>query len=248
MHNKCTFLALVLVFINFSFLKSQESYKTLIHKGNKAFYSKNYDEAAAQFMEAAKQNEKDFAAHYNLGNTLYKTEKYDEAKAEYQKAQQYAKDLKDKNAALHNLGNSYMKTNQPEKAAEFYKQALKKDPYNDATRKNYEIAKLKEKEKQQKNNQDSKDGKNGDNQDKNQDNKQGQDKGENKNQQGGTGGNQKIQGSGNGQGNKEKEEKSIPDDIEKSILDRISEKEKQTGRRILNKNGYSIPESKEKDW
>ncbi len=40
----------------------------------------------------------------------------------------------------------------------------------------------------------------------------------------------------------------MPKNLEKAILDKINEKEKETARRILNKNSYSMPESNEKDW
>jgi hypothetical protein len=61
-----------------------------------------------------------------------------------------------------------MQMNQPEKAADYYKQSLKQNPKSEATRKNYEIAKLKEKENQQKKNQQNNSGKGGggDNQNK----------------------------------------------------------------------------------
>jgi hypothetical protein len=54
-----------------------------------------------------------------------------------------------------------MQMNQPEKAADYYKKSLKQNPKSEATRKNYEIAKLKEKENQQKKNQQNNSGKGG---------------------------------------------------------------------------------------
>ena len=61
----------LLVFFVF-FATAQERYKTSIFEGNRAFEKENYDEASAKFMQAVKQKEKDFSAHYNLGNALYK--------------------------------------------------------------------------------------------------------------------------------------------------------------------------------
>ena len=69
--------------------------------------------------------------------------------AEYKKAEANAKTKQDKMAAHYNLGNAYMQSGNPAKAAEYYKKALKNDPYNEKVRKNYEIAKLKDKENQQ---------------------------------------------------------------------------------------------------
>ena len=40
----------------------------------------------------------------------------------------------------------------------------------------------------------------------------------------------------------------IPKEIQNAILEKVGEKEKETAKRILNKNSYSLPESNEKDW
>jgi tetratricopeptide (TPR) repeat protein len=51
-----------------------------VYEGNQKFNGKDYDGASSKYMEAVKQNNKDFTAHYNLGNALYKSKKYEEAK------------------------------------------------------------------------------------------------------------------------------------------------------------------------
>ena len=218
----------------------------MVYEGNQKFNGKDYDGASSKYMEAIKSNEKDFTAHYNLGNALYKSKKYEEAKAEFEKAQNLSQTLPDKAAALHNLGNTYMQMNQPEKAADYYKQSLKQDPYNEATRKNFEIAKLKEKENQQKKNQEDKSGKGGG----------GEDQQKNKDQEGDP--KDPSQDQGNGQKNKgddpnnpdsnKNNQGKMPKDLENAILNKVSEKEKETAKRILNKDSYSMPESNEKDW
>ena len=148
MNTNAIFSAVLMIF-GLMFFSAQENYNTLIFKGNQQFDKKNYDNASSKYMEAAKLNEKDFTAHYNLGNALYKRKMYDEAKAEFEKAEKLATTIPDKSAALYNSGNAYMQKNDSKKAAELYKQALKQDPYNETIRKNYEIAMRKEKEKQQ---------------------------------------------------------------------------------------------------
>lgn len=240
------FSIIMLLFAGFSIAFAQKSsYNLNMFEGNKLFDQKKYDAAAGKYVEAAKENQKDFGAHYNLGNALYKANKYEEAKAQYEKAQQLASTLPDKASALHNLGNTYMQLNQPEKAAEFYKQSLKQDPYNEHTRKNYEIAKLKEKENQQKQQQ-GKGGGNDQNKDQNQGD--GQDKQQNQSQQGG-GENQQNEGKGSdNQSSGQKNSGNLPKGTQDAILNRASEKERETAKRILNKNSYSMPESNEKDW
>ena len=244
MNTKILFLSLMIFFSFSNILFGQKNYKTLVYEGNQKFNGKDYDGASSRYMEAVKSNEKEFTAHYNLGNALYKSKKYEDAKAEFEKAQSLSLTIPDKAAALHNLGNTYMQMNQPEKAADYYKQSLKQDPYNEATRKNFEIAKLKEKEKQQKD-QESKSGKGGGgddqqkNKDKNGDPKKDQGKGQENSGDSPEGDNPDP--------NKNKQGK-MPKDLENAILNKVSEKEKETARRILNKNSYSLPQSNEKDW
>mgnify|MGYP003607107709 CR=1 FL=1 len=240
-------IGIFLFFLGSTMILAQESYNRLLFEGNKNFSKKEFENSSTKFKEAAKLKKDDFAAHYNLANSYYKRNMFEEAKSEYELAQKFAKNKSDKMAALYNLGNSYMKINKPEKAAEFYKQSLKQDPYNEKIRKNYEIAKLKDKEKQNqqnKKNDSGKGGGDGKNKDESKDNKDG------KNPQNGNNG-QNTPSPQNGDGNenqKPKENNQMPKDLEDAILNRVSNKEKETARRILNKNSYSTPESKEKDW
>ena len=247
MNTKITVLSFIIAFAFSNTLFGQERYRTLVYEGNQKFNGKDYDGASSKYMEAIKSNDKDFTAHYNLGNALYKNKKYEEAKAEFEKAKQLSQTLPDKAASLHNLGNTYMQMNQPEKAADYYKQSLKQDPYNESTRKNYEIAKLKEKENQQnKNDQQNNSDKGGGGKDQQQNddqkgNDQKQDQGQGQQNKG------KSQQGDNPDPNQNNEGK-LPKDLENAILNKVSEKEKETAKRILNKNSYSMPESNEKDW
>ena len=247
MNRNLLFTSILLIFCTV-FFSAQKSYNTLVFEGNKDFDKKNYESSSSKYMEAIKVNEKDFSAHYNLGNSLYKRKMFAEATAEYEKAEKLATTIPDKAAALYNLGNAYMQTNNSKKAAEFYKQALKQDPYNETIRKNYEIAMLKEKEKQEENKQKNNSGGGGGN-DKNQDKNQGDEKGDTPQSQSGQG--QQNKGDGEGDDpNKNKNDNSgkLPKDLENSILNRVENKERETAKRILNKNSYSMPQSNEKDW
>lgn len=249
MNTKIIFLSFLIAFSFSSVVFGQENYRTLVYEGNQKFNGKDYDGASSKYMEAVKTNDKDFTAHYNLGNALYKSKKYEEAKAEFDKAQKLSQTLPDKTAALHNLGNTYMQMNQPEKAADYYKQALKQNPYNEATRKNYEIAKLREKEKeQQQKNEQKNSGKGGGGDDQNKSDDQKGDKKDQKNDQGS--GQQEEGKSEKGDTPKQdqNDEGKMPKNLENAILDKVSEKEKETARKILNKNSYSVPQSNEKDW
>ncbi|MGZ5273230.1 MAG: tetratricopeptide repeat protein, partial [Kaistella sp.] len=179
---------------------------------------------------------------------LYKRKMYAEATAEYEKAEKLAATIPDKAAALYNLGNAHMQVENSKKAAELYKQALKQDPYNETIRKNYEIAMLKEKEKEEEQKNKDNSGGGGGN-DENQDKKQGQEKGDTPQSQAGKGQQNKGEGEGDDPNkNKNNNSGKMPKDLENSILNRVENKERETAKRILNKDSYSMPQSNEKDW
>ena len=245
MNRNLLFTSILLIFCTV-FFPAQKSYNTLVFEGNKEFDKKNYESSSSKYMEAIKMNEKDFSAHYNLGNSLYKRKMFAEATAEYEKAEKLATTIPDKAAALYNLGNTHMQTNNTKKAAELYKQALKQDPYNETIRKNYEIAMLKEKEKQEESKQKNNSGGGGGN-DEDKDKNKGDEKGDTPQNQSGQG--QKNKGEGEGDDpNKNDNAGKMPKDLENSILNRVENKERETAKRILNKNSYSMPQSNEKDW
>ncbi|KQR92722.1 aerotolerance regulator BatC [Chryseobacterium sp. Leaf180] len=242
------FLTFLLTFSLSALCFGQKSYRTLVYEGNQKFNASDFEGASARYVEAIKTNQKDFTAHYNLGNALYKNKKYEEALAELQKAEKLSSTIPDKAAALHNIGNTYMQMNQPEKAAEFYKQSLKQEPYSEATRKNYEIAKLKEKQNQQKKDQKNKSGKGGGGEGKNKEKGNGGDPKDQGNK-GGTGVDNQSKGQeGNQSDPKGTANRKMPKGTEDAILDKVGDKEKETAKKILNKNTFSMPESNEKDW
>lgn len=236
------------MFISGGSFFAQKSYDALIYEGNKNFDNKKYDAATSKYADAIQKNSKDFTAHYNLGNSLYKSEKYKEAQAEFEKAEKLASNSEDKSAALHNLGNAHMQQKNIEKAAEFYKQSLKNDPYNEATRKNYEIAKLEQKKQEQQKEEDQNKGKNGEGKDDKNKGEEGEKGNEKKSSQPNG---QDKDGKGQdskGDKNKDDQQGKLPKDLQDAILNRSKNREQETARKILNKNAYSMPESNEKDW
>ena len=247
MNWKHFFTATILLF-SFGLFSSQESYNTLVYKGNQEFNSKNYESASGEFLKAVKTKEKDFTAHYNLGNAFYKRKLYEEAKAEYKKAASISTNVHDKAAALYNSGNAEMEANNSKEAAKFYKDALKQDPYNEAIRKNFEIAMLKEKEKEEQKKQNNK-SENGDGKDQKKEGEKGNEKGNTPKNESGTGEKNKGNGDENDPNkNKDDDSGKMPADLEKSLMDRVENKERETAKKILNKNSYSMPQSNEKDW
>lgn len=258
------FVHISLFFLGLIAVKAQESLNTLIFRGNRSFDKQKYGEATSTFSEAVKKNEKDFGAHYNLGNSLYKIKKYDEAIAEYQKAQKNTNNKDEKAASYYNEGNAHLQNGDGEKAVNAYKNALKFDPDNEAILKNLQIAKKKQKQKDNTQNQQNQQQNQQNNQNKNQDNNQNQQGDQNqenknnntKNQPNGNIGDQN-KGKGN-QGAEKQNEKNepqnpndpnkIPKDLQKLILQRSANQERETAKKLLNKNGYYSPESNTKDW
>lgn len=258
------FVHISLFFLGLIAVKAQESLNTLIFRGNRSFDKQKYGEATSTFSEAVKKNEKDFGAHYNLGNSLYKIKKYDEAIAEYQKAQKNTNNKDEKAASYYNEGNAHLQNGDGEKAVNAYKNALKFDPDNEAILKNLQIAKKKQKQKDNKQNQQNQQQNQQNQQNKNQDNNQNQQGDQNqenknnntKNQPNGNIGDQN-KGKGN-QGAEKQNQKSepqnpndpnkIPKDLQKLILQRSANQERETAKKLLNKNGYYSPESNTKDW
>lgn len=258
------FVHISLIFLGLVTVKAQESLNTLIFRGNRSFDKQKYGEATSTFSEAVKKNEKDFGAHYNLGNSLYKIKKYDEAIAEYQKAQKNTNNKDEKAASYYNEGNAHLQNGDGEKAVNAYKNALKYDPDNEAILKNLQIAKKKQKQKDNKQNQQNQQQNQKNNQNKNQDNHQNQQGDQNqenknnntKNQPNGNIGDQN-KGKGN-QGAEKQNQKNepqdpnnpnkIPKDLQKLILQRSANQERETAKKLLNKNGYYSPESNTKDW
>ena len=258
------FVHISLIFLGLVTVKAQESLNTLIFRGNRSFDKQKYGEAISTFSEAVKKNEKDFGAHYNLGNSLYKIKKYDEAIAEYQKAQKNTNNKDEKAASYYNEGNAHLQNGDGEKAVNAYKNALKYDPDNEAILKNLQIAKKKQKQKDNTQNQQNQQQNQQNNQNKNQDNNQNQQGDQNqenknnntKNQPNGNIGDQN-KGKGN-QGAEKQNQKNepqnpndpnkIPKDLQKLILQRSANQERETAKKLLNKNGYYSPESNTKDW
>ena len=258
------FVHISLIFLGLVTVKAQESLNTLIFRGNRSFDKQKYGEATSTFSEAVKKNEKDFGAHYNFGNSLYKIKKYDEAIAEYQKAQKNTNNKDEKAASYYNEGNAHLQNGDGEKAVNAYKNALKFDPDNEAILKNLQIAKKKQKQKDNKQNQQNQQQNQQNNQNKNQDNNQNQQGDQNqenknnntKNQPNGNIGDQN-KGKGN-QGAEKQNQKNepqnpndpnkIPKDLQKLILQRSANQERETAKKLLNKNGYYSPESNTKDW
>jgi len=222
----------------------QENYKILMHKGNKNFDQKNYDEAFQLYSEASQQKAKDFGSHYNLGNAFYRKGMYEDAIAQYEKSLENAENESQRVSALYNMGNAYFQQGNSKKAVDSYKKALKLDPDNDKILHNLRIAQKKEEKKQ---NQSEKKSQKEQNQ---QDNQQ-----QNNNQQQDIDRYSPEKDRFRKENNENKQEQDSENQLKKQekreeeeLLKQIAEREQHAARRALGSRGYANPRSNEKDW
>ena len=206
--------------------------RKLIDEGNKLYVGRKFSEAATRYQQALSENGNSAVARYNLGlaqikqvtnpndTTPKNRQLLDQARQNLMAVAAMAKDKPGLAAkANYNLGNLEFNTNQFKEAIEFYKQALRIDPNDNAARKNLRISHL----KQQNQNQDKNQNKDK-NQDKNKDQNKDQNKAQNKNQD--------QNQDKNKQDKQQPKEKDISQQAAGQILQAIDNKENQTRARV----------------
>lgn len=205
--------------------------RSLVSKGNKAYVSHKYVEAASLYEEALKENPQSTSARYNLGLSQIRQVKnpQDTTPKNRQLLDRARKNLTDvasqakvkpglASKANYNLGNLEFNSKEYRKAIEYYKQALRIDPKDENARRNLRIAQKQldnqNKDKNQNQNQDQKD-KDKDKKDQNKDqNKDQQKQDQNKDQQ------------------KQPQEQKINQQTAERILQAMDNKENQTRARV----------------
>ena len=227
-------------------VSAQVSSDVHTYRGNQSFEKGDFDDASYHYLKTLQGKSEDFRAQYNLGNTLYKKNQYSDAVSTYQKALKSAKTKEQKTATLYNLGNAYFKNKQQKEAVDSYKQALKLDPNNQTILKNLQIALQKKDSKQQQQEQDQQ-------QSQQQQQNNEQNKGEKENPMDMYAPeNDKFrkerQDHQQQEDNSNKEEPNQPKELEKELLRYIEERERNTAKRALGKQGYAQPQSNRKDW
>lgn len=228
---------ILLILFGFHFMRAQ-SYRIANYRGNIAFKMKNYSSAKLHFLERI-HLKNDFSGHYNLANTFFRENAYPEASAEYKKAIDLAKIKEDKSFAYYNWANFDFNLGKIEKAIEKYQEAIKLNPYNEIIRKNYNIAKLKQKEflsnrekKQQAGQSEKKEEQSGEQ-------KQNQNQGQA----------QKNKGEGQSQeGQSSPKGATVPKDVENKVMNQLDGRERETAQRIMNQRVKINPNNNEKDW
>ena len=179
---RTTTLIVALLVASASFAQNDRKYIT---QGNKLFRSGQFDKAEVAYRKAIEKNPRNPQAHYNLGNSLMAQKKDSAAVQSFQKSTELETSKIRKAMAFHNMGVVCQQHKMDGEASEAYKNSLRLNPKDDATRYNLELCKRqqrnqKNQDKQDQNKQKDKNG--NDQKDEKQKNKDKQDQKKNNNE------------------------------------------------------------------
>ena len=179
---RTTTLIVALLVASASFAQNDRRYIT---QGNKLFRSGQFDKAEVAYIKAIEKNPRNPQAHYNLGNSLMAQKKDSAAVQSFQKSTELETSKIRKAMAYHNMGVVCQQHKMYGEAIEAYKNSLRLNPKDDATRYNLELCKRqqrnqKNQDKQDQNKQKDKNG--NDQKDEKQKNKDKQDQKKNNNE------------------------------------------------------------------
>ena len=173
---KRLYFIVCLLMISFVTLNAQTS-NQLIRKGNKNFSSKNYAQAEVFYRKAIDKEPNNAIGNYNLARCLQAQHKNAEAKKIYEKAAKLETDPIRQASSYNNLGTIYQGEKNYSKAIDYYKKAMRDNPYN------FELCQRQQKKQNNKKNSGgSKDNQNKNKQNKNQSNKDNKQKKDNSQQ------------------------------------------------------------------
>lgn len=158
---------LTLFIISTLSLSAQKEVRSAVRKGNKAYNEQRYGAAEEEYHKAVEGNAGSKEAAYNLANSYYKQQRWDDALKEYQRYLTLEnEDPTRMSAAWSNMGNTFLKKKASEKnqgvpqmaapggqlqegaqkqadnlklSMEAYKNALRLNPKDDATRYNLAV-------------------------------------------------------------------------------------------------------------
>jgi tetratricopeptide (TPR) repeat protein len=119
----------------------------LVNKANKFYNKEKYEEAYELYKKASILYPDKEEIKFNLSDCAYKLKRYREAADGFVRLSM-SKDINLREKSFYNLGNTFMEVGQFEDAISSYKQALLLKPDDKRAKRNLEIAKLMQKEKQ----------------------------------------------------------------------------------------------------
>ena len=150
---------------------SAQQEKREVRSGNRAFRSKNYNEAEIDYRKGLVKDSTSFISAYDLASSLYMQKDYENAARTLDKVADQLPQSEYASRWYFNKGNIALQQQDYKTAVDAFKQALLLDPEDLQAKESYIYAKEKLKDRQdEKNGQDEKDGEDGE------DEKDGQDK------------------------------------------------------------------------
>ncbi|PVX50133.1 tetratricopeptide repeat protein [Hallella colorans] len=207
-----------------------QSDRQFVRNGNKFYREQNYAKAEVEYRKALGKNASNTQAMYNLGCALLQQQKDSAAITQFETAGKTEKAHLRKAMAYHNIGVICQKRQLYAEAIEAYKESLRHNPNDNATRYNLALCKRLAKKQPLKNNNNNKNDKNKKDKDKKQQqqNKQNPNKNERNEQR---------------QQNKEQMSKDNAEQLlnyaiqeEKATQRRLKQQQQQPQRRRLQKN------------
>ncbi|WP_276911773.1 tetratricopeptide repeat protein [Hallella colorans] len=207
-----------------------QSDRQFVRNGNKFYREQNYAKAEVEYRKALGKNASNTQAMYNLGCALLQQQKDSAAITQFETAGKTEKAHLRKAMAYHNIGVICQKRQLYAEAIEAYKESLRHNPNDNATRYNLALCKRLAKKQPPKNNNNNKNDKNKKDNDKKkqQQNKQNPNKNERNEQR---------------QQNKEQMSKDNAEQLlnyaiqeEKATQRRLKQQQQQPQRRRLQKN------------
>lgn len=117
----------------------------IVTLGNSQFKMGNYSSAEQLYIKALDRKKDSMELNFNYGCVLYKREQFDFALKYFHKAFEKAP-FQERGKIFFNVGNTYFKLGQITKASDMYKEALRLNPGDEASRHNLALCVKKQKD------------------------------------------------------------------------------------------------------
>jgi Ca-activated chloride channel homolog len=270
---KYTFL--IILVLSFGIKVSAQKERKHIRKGNKDYELAINDTGAVDtivmqkaellYRKALDEKIDSYKAGFNLGNSLFKQQKFDEAAEQYELLVDKAESKEELAETFYNLGNSQLAGGKLKESIESYKQSLRKNPQDTATKYNLAVAQKmlneadQQQQQQQDQNQENQDQQDQEEQEKQEQQEEQQEGDQNQEQQQQEQeekeGEEEQQQAKEGEENDEEEEQKQmqkKDEISKEDAERMLKALEQDEKKILQKlqdeKSKKRPKKLEKDW
>ncbi len=141
-------LACVLLFVLFTCSVFGQSSHKQLRRGDRSYKANEYKKAEEHYRKADALSPS-AKGSYNLGNSIYQQGRYKEAITQFETASKALEKTNTQAGAYHNLGNALYQEGDYEAAREAYKQALRRNPDDLATKYNLALVNNQIQEQQQ---------------------------------------------------------------------------------------------------